>query len=110
MPGLKKAVLVLMFFIKIVDTSVVLDSVYFRGKGTKLRVKLNNPSIYIGRFTSNTNNSNNNLIKAPIIPFKLKDNECIVSCLEGKKVYYYKISNIMEHETINDPSTSTNRQ
>ncbi len=42
-------------FIPTSDTSIELDSVYFRGKATKLETKPQNKSLYIGRFVSNVN-------------------------------------------------------
>lgn len=93
-------------FIKIKDTHLILDSVYFKGKRAKLQIKHNDSSLYVGRFTFKTDSSDINLLKTP---FKLKDNECVISYLDSKKLHYYKISNIEERETINYPSTSTNR-
>lgn len=97
-------------FIKIMDTSVVLDNVYFRGKATKLQINPSIPLLYVGRFTSKANRSNNNLINASKTPFKLKDSECVISYLVGKKNHYFKISNITVRETINYPSHSLNKQ
>ena len=83
-------------FIKTEDKSVTPDSVYFRGKGTRLIVYPNNLVLHIGRFTALNTSS---------IPFNLKEDECIVSYLKNKKVHYYKISNIREHTIVNYPST-----
>ena len=87
-------------FIKTEDKSVTLDSVYFRGKGTRLIAYPNNLLLHIARFTALNSSS------IPF-PFNLKEDECIVSYLKNRKVHYFKISNIREHTTLNYPSTSS---
>ena len=86
-------------FIKVEDESVALDSVYFRGKGTKLIVYPNNSILHIGKFTPQNNST---------IPFKLKDDECVLSYSKGKKIHYFKISKIKEREILNYPSSPPN--
>ena len=97
-------------FIKTIDTSVALDSIYFLGKGAQLHVDPKNASLYVGRFKYRPDLSNEATVINSDIPFKLNDDECIISYFEGKKIHYYKISNIEEREPIHYPSTSPNRQ
>lgn len=93
-------------FIKTKDTSVILDSVYFRGKRTKLQINANNSTLYVGQFRSKANDDSNNALK---IPFKLEDDECVISYFQDESVYYYKIMNIAERESINYPSLPSNQ-
>lgn len=88
-------------FIEVKDENITLDSIYFRGKVSKFETKPSSPSLYIGRFKGNSNteektviSSNDNKVEAEDFPFKLKENECVVSYTENEKVKYYKISNL----------------
>ena len=108
-------------FIPVMDKSIQLDSVYFRGEVAKLEVKAGDLPIYIGRFktevnqpkdivmSSDANDEYTNQIpeKAKIIPFELKDNECVVSYIKDEKILYYKISNVQEKDALNYPSAPT---
>ncbi len=109
-------------FIPVTDSSVRLDSVYFRGSVSKLEVKPSNPTLHIGRFNTGLNQANaiilssnpkeeytNTLPKVtPGIPFELKDNECVVSYTQEGKVFYYKISNVIQKAAVNYPSAPPN--
>ena len=111
-------------FIPVEDNSIILDSVYFRGKATKLEIKSLNETIYIGRFISDLNKKKDIVMsseptaeygnKMPIItekiPFELKDNECVISYKEGKTTKYFKVDNVVEKELIPYPSAPTNKQ
>ena len=79
-------------------SSVQLDSIYFRGHKAKLQPDANNSLLYVGRFKSNDNTSN--------LPFKLEDDECVVSYVKANKVRYFKISNLNERKSLNYPSAS----
>ena len=97
-------------FIPAKNTSIVLDSVYFRGKAAKLETKPIDKSLYIGRFISQSNKRQDIIMssdakaeygnKPPIIykqiPFELKDDECVISYIEGNKAKYFKIVNVVE--------------
>lgn len=110
-------------FIQTKDNSVVLDSVYFRGKAAQLETKPNAKNLYIGRFKTFSNAPkdivlSHNLdeeikneieIEAPKIPFKLNANECVVSYKLNNKIMYFKIVNIKAQETVNYPSARPNR-
>jgi len=79
-------------------SSVQLDSIYFRGHKAKLQPDANNSLLYVGRFKSNDNTSN--------LPFKLEDDECVVSYVKANKVRYFKISNLNERKSLNYPNAS----
>lgn len=101
-----------------------LDSVYFRGKGTKLEIAANNPSLYIGRFSGKFNQKQDIImsndskeeygnqlpIKQEEIPFDLKDNECVVSYKDSNSSKYFKIENITEKKSEHYPSAPQNKQ
>ena len=105
-------------FISAKDKSIQLDSVYFRGKATKLEVKSGDLQLYIGRFktefnqpkdiviSSDSNEEYDNQLpqKTEVIPFELKDNECVVSYIKDDKTLYYKISNVQQREPLSYPS------
>lgn len=114
----------LYIFIPVSGASMTLDSVYFRGKATKLSIKYQNKNMYVGNFI-NQNKQNHDIImsgdskaeygnKLPIskepkpIPFELKDDECVISYIDGKKVKYFKIINIVEKQLIPYPSAPHN--
>ncbi len=109
-------------FIPVMNTSVELDSVYFKGRASKLEMKNGNEILYVGRFQTDFNQPkdvvmssdaneeyNNQLIKTDeSMPFELKDHECVVSYTKSGKTQYYKISNIKEREPLNYPSAPPN--
>lgn len=90
--------------------NIILDSVYFKGRGVKLELK--NDTIFIGRFKKKTNQKPDIIMsnepyaeygnKLPELsekpPFELKANECVVSFRIKNKIAYYKIDNVMEKE------------
>jgi len=111
-------------YIPTVDSSVKLDSVYFRGKVVKLEVKNQNGIIYIGSFISDFNKKKDIVMSSEPnaeygnempkitqkIPFELKENECVISYKEGKTTKYFKIDNVIEKELIPYPSAPPNKQ
>jgi len=115
----------LIIYIPIKDGSIQLDSVYFRCKTTKLEVKPNNKTLYIGYFKTGFNIMKQDIIMSSNSkeeygnqlpktkekpPFNLKDNECVVSYKNGNETLYYKIENITEQSTINYPTAPPNKQ
>ena len=94
-------------FIETKTEGILLDSVYFRGKTSKLKTKPNNKFVFIGRFLSTSNTKKNLLsedsddIRPEVkdFPFQLEDNECVVTYMHEGKINYYKISNIIERQT-----------
>lgn len=99
------------------QSSMVLDSVYFRGKVAKLETKTDN-TLYIGRFltaanqqsdlkmTNEDNGEYGNVLPSSTgnFPFQLKDNECVVSYQENNNTKYFKIENISEKARVDYPS------
>ena len=86
--------------------NIVLDSVYFKNKQVELEHI--NDSLFVGRFVTRINQQQDiimsnepfaeygNKVPEPNkkIPFELKENECAVSYKSGKKITYFKITNI----------------
>jgi hypothetical protein len=99
------------------EEGVELDSVYFRGRSAKLETKPQNNTLYIGRFLTKANErydlvmsgdskeeyGNKRPESTEKIPFELKENECVVSYKDGKKMKYFKIENIVETAAIPPP-------
>jgi hypothetical protein len=96
--------------IKIDHKDIKLDSFYFRNQKTALELVTNsNPPKYIGVFVTSkglndyvldkdsTKEFGNKPKSAPEkIPFKLENNEAIISYQKEYKYYYYKINSIKE--------------
>jgi len=110
-------------FIRVTDNSIQLDSVYFRGEISKLEFKSGEFPTFIGRFENDFNQSKGVIIssdrneeynnklpkKSVVIPFDLKDNECVVSYMKGDKRWYYKISNIEQKMPLNYPMATPDK-
>lgn len=100
-------------FIEVKHDNVQLDSVYFRGKVTKLNLDKSNKLLYIGRFISNSTEIKDVIMhkdalkeygnKAPVIPakipFELTPFECVISYKVNDKIKYFKLSDIKEKES-----------
>lgn len=102
-------------FIKIESkpNSIILDSIYFRGQQTKLKITNNN--LFVGRFLANPNpkkdiimsnkpyaeygNKTTELTKE--IPFKLKPDECVISYKQGFKTKHFKIVGLTKKQNEN---------
>ena len=111
-------------YIPTVNSSVELDSVYFRGKTAKLEIKSLNQTIYIGRFISDLNKKKDIVMSSEPnaeygnempkitqkVPFELKENECVISYKDGNTTKYFKIDNVIEKELIPYPSAPPNKQ
>lgn len=111
-------------FIPVKDSSVVLDSVYFRGKVTKLKVKPQNTLLYIGYFKTKFNQKQDVIMSSDTnaeytnkmpeidkkIPFDLKDDECVISYIENKTIKYFKINNVTEKQAQHYPSAPPNKR
>ena len=96
-------------FIPIIKSNknIQLDSVYFRGKATKLELSYDSLH-YVGRFKKIEKKSydiimssdpreeyGNKMPELPKkMPFELKQSECVVMYLENNKAKYVKIGNI----------------
>ncbi|NNK82903.1 MAG: hypothetical protein HKO92_07255 [Flavobacteriaceae bacterium] len=100
------------------QSNISLDSVYFRGRVTKLEQKSGDYLIFVGRFLSDTNSKNDVIMskepyaeygnklpkKVTKIPFDLENSECVVSYKEGKATKYFKIKQITQKELLAYPS------
>lgn len=99
------------------QNSIVLDSVYFRGKSAKFEIREQKDSLlYIGRFFSKPirngivlsndlkEEASNTVTVPQAIPFSLKENECVVTYKAQGETQYYKIENIIERPRNNYPS------
>lgn len=94
-------------FIEVKDESIVLDSVFYKGELAKLTTKPANKTLFIGRFLSNRNRENSNLIEETKpkevskkkLPFDLKDDECVVSYIINGKTKYYKLGNVVNRKS-----------
>lgn len=105
-------------------SNIILDSVYFRGKITKLELIEDTSILYVGRFASTfikkrdvvmsvdaeEEYGNGPLEFSEKFPFKLNDTECVVSFHQGNKLKYFKISFVKEIPTQNYPSAPLNSQ
>ena len=94
------------------NPEIQLDTVYFRNNVTLLkREESDENSVFTGSFTTSNTPHDYNLDsdpkqefgnKPPVIvselPFKLTDNEAVVSYFYKDKIYYYKISAVKEIE------------
>lgn len=101
-----------------------LDSVYFRGKASKFETKPIKPYSFIGRFSTPFNQKRDLIMsnkpnaeygnEAPQpnfkIPFKIKDDECVISYKEGNKTKYFKIEKVVEKKSIQYPSAPPKKQ
>ena len=94
-----------------ISEGVTLKEFYFRGKSVD--VKTSKDPIFKGYYKNDINKGvimdNNSIIEAAntppkISPFKLENNEAILSYDYNNKVYYHKILNIEEKQTIAYPS------
>lgn len=92
--------------------SIQLDSVYFKRKVAKLEVNTSNTKIFMGRFQTDANKTqdivmdsdhrqeygNKLVIKKQTIPFELNDNECVIGYKKQEKIKYFKIENVLEKQ------------
>lgn len=97
--------------IKSNPNDIVLDSMYFRGKSTKIDYV--NDALAVGRFKTIANQKQDIIMsnepyaeyanKVPELPektpFELKDNTCVVSYLEKNKIKYFKIEGVVKKES-----------
>jgi len=97
--------------IKSNSNDIVLDSMFFRGKSTKMEYV--NTTLAVGLFKTRLNQNQDIIIssepyaehanKVPElpekIPFELKDDECVISYSERKKIKYFKIEGIVKIES-----------
>lgn len=89
------------------SNDIVLDSIYFRGKSTK--IEYINDALAVGRFKTKANQKQDIVIsnepyaeygnEVPELPqktpFNINDDECIVSYLVEDEIKYFKIEGIV---------------
>lgn len=104
--------------------TIQLDSVYFRGKVAKMQRQAGGKIIYVAYFRTEFNQKTDIIMsgnaqeeygnalpkKTTKIPFKLKENECVISYKNGSKTQYYKIENIVEIQPEHYPSARPDKQ
>lgn len=97
---------------------IKMDSVYFRGKSTKIIKNTNNPLVYEGSFINKSNNRKDIIMSGDPIeefgneipfqtksfPFELEDNECIISYWQDHLKKYFKIYDVKERQEIHYPT------
>lgn len=110
-------------FIPVSDTSISLDSMFFRRQKVKLEFINGNQMQYVGRFSTEFNEPNDIILSSDMkeesknkvpklkkeMPFEINDDECIITYKKGDKTMYYKISNIIIKK-LHYPSASPNGQ
>jgi len=100
-----------------ISEGVTLKEFYFRGKS--IDVKSSKDPVFVGYYKNNINKDvimdSNSIIEAAntppkISPFKLENNESVLSYEYNNKMYYHKISNIEEKQIIAYPSSAPNNK
>ena len=92
------------------EGNIAFEQLYFSDRSTKIVArKIKGKSYLIGQFNTSTreeelflkgDTSPKTVTKLPKIPFKLKDNEAVISYKEGAIIKYYHIKNIKKTKTI----------
>ncbi|TYP99790.1 hypothetical protein C7447_101395 [Tenacibaculum adriaticum] len=98
------------------EKEITFDSIYFRGKKTKVSFKeLNGQKSVMGQFNTSKVRSKENLqmhrdasmeygnivtIRKEYFPFELKDTEAVLSYIEGEKTKYFKVENLQKGKPI----------
>ena len=104
-------------FIDDISEGVIMKEFYFRGNS--IEVKSSKDPVFVGYYKNNINkdvimdsNSTNEAANTPpkISPFKLENNEAVLSYKHHNKMYYHKISNIEEKQIIAYPSKNSNNK
>ena len=97
------------------DKKVKIEDIFFRNKIVKAKIDPNSSLLFIGYFL-NENNRDVIMDADPVkeaqntppekLPFKLEENEAVISYAYEGTLQYYKISNISEEEVIAYPETN----
>lgn len=90
-------------YVELKETTIGLDSIYFRGKVEKLHRLPDKNSVYIARFKFRENEIVTGEAQPSQWPFQIDDYECIIRYEVGSKPHYFKISGIKEAKVINYP-------
>jgi len=101
-----------------------LITAYFKGKSVKFDAITENSNIFIARFKGDANQGydlnmeaeaineygNTTPVKKDSIPFKLANNDAVVSYLDNKVLKFIKLKSIPEKEMLAYPSTHRNQR
>jgi len=104
-------------YIEVKESNFELDSVYFRGRVTKLKKHSQKEGTYIGQFSLLSSQKQdivlssdpkaeygNRIPEKPMkIPFELLHNECVISYIKNGKTMYYKLTNVEEINSFDVP-------
>ncbi|WP_405574739.1 hypothetical protein [Winogradskyella sp. Asnod2-B02-A] len=93
-------------YIRLLNTSVLLDSVYFKGHVVKLNVVSTDSLLFVGHTKSNSNITID-LENSSFSKFKINDSDCIISYKKThhEPLQYYKIINVIMLQSVNYPSS-----
>lgn len=105
-------------------TKIQFDSIYFKGRASKIEIKPDNVNLLIGRFSSSSNQKqdivmsneaygeygNKPPVKKNAIPFELMDGQCVISYKEKNKIKYFKVDGIKQKQTLYYPSAPQKKQ
>ena len=100
-----------------ISEGVIMKEFYFRGNS--IEVKSSKDPVFVGYYKNNINkdvimdsNSTNEAANTPpkISPFKLENNEAVLSYEYNNIMYYHKISDIEEKQIIAYPSSAPNNK
>lgn len=100
-----------------ISEDVLIQKIYFRGKGEILKKKSQNQKEYLATFVDKPKEDvvlDSNPVKemdnprpslVSEIPFELKAHEAVIQYQKGTKTFYYKIENITEKDEVAYPSS-----
>ena len=105
-------------FIPVKDTSIALDTIFFRGQKAKLEFNDDDQPLYVGRFKTSFNQKQDIILSSDMneeaknelptlkeeMPFEFNDDECVISYRKGSQTLFYKISNIKIEQPLHYPS------
>lgn len=111
-------------FVPIEESSITLDSMFFRKQKVKLEFIDGDNPMYVGRFKTLVNQSENLVLSSDMneetkntlpqpaedMPFDIEDNACVISYKKGNRTLYYKIADIAMKQQLHYPSAPKNGQ
>ncbi len=113
-------------YIPVIEHTVALDSVYFRGNVAKLELDPQNKLLYIGRLTTPGNQKEEMIMhsdpqkeygntlpkktQTQPFPFEIGPYECVISYKDGDKTKYFKIEKLIEKQGMDRPGIPKTKQ
>ncbi|WP_299098106.1 hypothetical protein [uncultured Winogradskyella sp.] len=93
-------------YIQLIENSVILDSVLFKGQISKLNQTSYDSLLYVAHLGFKLQ-SDKDLIKSSFGKFQINEDECVISyhVVSNKKRRFSKISNLEEQKSVNYPSS-----